>query len=94
MDVVPDGPLQVGAVQRGQRGHTPEAIIQQVADVRVQPVDQREAVVLPGVVLPPHHNSHFHKASVNKMQIKVVCIFFYLQLSDLNFNSNLYPGII
>lgn len=51
MDVIPDGPLQVGAMQRGERGHGPEPVVQEVADVRVQPVDQGEAVVLPGVVL-------------------------------------------
>lgn len=51
MDVIPDGSLQVAAVQGGQAGHAPEALIQEVPDVRVQPVHQGEAVVLPRIVL-------------------------------------------
>lgn len=51
VDVIPDGSLQVGAVQGGQAGHAPEAVVQEVPDVRIQPVDQGEAVVLPRVVL-------------------------------------------
>lgn len=51
MDVIPDGSLQVGAVQGGQAGHAPEPLIQEVPDVRIQPVHQGEAVVLPRIVL-------------------------------------------
>lgn len=51
LSVIPDGSLQVGAVQGGQAGHAPEAVVQEVPDVRIQPVHQGEAVVLPRVVL-------------------------------------------
>lgn len=51
MDVIPDGSLQVGAVQRRERRDAPEPVIQQVTDVRVQSVDQGEAVDFPGVIL-------------------------------------------
>lgn len=39
MDVIPDGPLQVRAVQRREGGDAPEPVVQEVPDVRVQPVD-------------------------------------------------------
>ena len=51
MDVVPGGSLQVRPVGRGEGRDAAETVVQQVPDVRVQPVDQGEAVVLPGVVL-------------------------------------------
>lgn len=51
VDVIPDGSLQVGAVQGGQAGHAPEPVIQEVPDVRIQPVHQGKAVVLPRIVL-------------------------------------------
>lgn len=51
VNVIPDGSLQVGAVQGGQAGHTPEPVVQEVPDVRIQPVHQGEAVVLPRIVL-------------------------------------------
>lgn len=51
MNIIPDGSLQVGAMQRGQGGYTSESVVQQVPDVRVQSVDQGEAVVFPRIVL-------------------------------------------
>lgn len=59
LDVVPDGgaearrvhvPLRAHEVVR-ERVHEPELLVEQVADVVVQPVEQRERVVVPRVVL-------------------------------------------
>lgn len=59
MDVVPDGSAEHGGVYTLVCGHCVigevvrnlEFLIKQLADVRVQPVHQGEAVVLPAVVL-------------------------------------------
>lgn len=39
MDVIPDCPFQVGAVQRGEGGHAPESVVQEVPDIWIQTVN-------------------------------------------------------
>lgn len=59
MDVVPDASLEDGgftALPLGhgtalQTIHHPKLLIQEMSNVRVEPVDQREAMVFPGVIL-------------------------------------------
>lgn len=59
VDVVPDGPAQHGGVHAAVHGNGVigqvvnhlELLIQQLPHVWVQAVDQRVAVVLPGVIL-------------------------------------------
>lgn len=59
MDIVPDGPAQHGGVHTTVHGYGVvgqvinhlELLIQELPHVRVQAVDQRVAVVLPGVIL-------------------------------------------
>lgn len=59
MDVVPDGSAQHAGVHVLMCGHGVvcevvghlKLLVQHLAHIRIQPVDQREAVVLPAVVL-------------------------------------------
>lgn len=59
VDVVPDAPLEdrgftalaLGHGTALQTIHHPKLLIQEMTDVRVEPVDQREAMVFPGVIL-------------------------------------------
>lgn len=72
MDVVPDGSAEHGGVYTLVRGHRVigeivddlEFLVEQLTDVRVQPVHQGEAVVLPAVVLATawehHDQTTFH----------------------------------
>lgn len=60
VDVVPDGPAQHGGVHAAVHGDgvvrqvvdNLELLIQELPHLRVEAVDQRVAMVLPGVILP------------------------------------------
>ena len=75
MDVVPDGAAEARRVDVGARAHGvvrhvvggAELFVDQVADVVVEPVDQREGVVVPRVVLDAERGDHGRLAAPRKV---------------------------
>lgn len=78
LDVIPDGRAEARRVHVpfrahevvGQLVHQPEFVVQQVADVVVQPVDEREGVIVPRIILNPKRRDQTDRSATCKVLVE------------------------